>query len=236
MLHCFYRISDNGYKKNKLPNATKIQCLTNFLTHFLIQFPINSVTVFVDGIGEEVSTFIYHHEKFGLKVENIEGGSSAGSWRVVCERALELPDNDFVLFQEDDYLHLPGSYQALIEALERGFPYVTLYDAPDKYIPANYGGNPYIDEDGADATKVYLTKSRHWRITNSTTMTFACRVRTLREDMPIWEKWTSGTHPHDFQTFLELREKGRFVVSPIPSLSTHCEIGWLAPLIDWSQI
>jgi hypothetical protein len=45
-------------------------------------------------------------------------------------------------------------------------------------------------------------------------MTFACRVGTLREDMPIWEKWTSGTHPHDFQAFLELREKGTFCSKP----------------------
>jgi hypothetical protein len=130
---------------------------------------------------------------------------------------------------------LDNSRTCLLEAIERA-DYVTLYDAPDKYVPASMGGNPFIEEDGADPTKVILTNSHHWRITNSTTMTFACHMGTLWDDWKVWEKWTSETHPHDFQAFLELREKGRTLLSPIPTLSTHCEPAWLAPLVDWSKV
>jgi hypothetical protein len=157
MFHCFYRISDNGYKKPKLPNATKERCLSNFLTMFWMA----ETTLFVDRCGEALSTFIYKLAQRGLKVDDIDGGSSAGSWRVVCQEALKLPDDDIVLFQEDDYLHLPGSRQALLEAVERGFPYVTLYDAPDKYVPANYGWKSVtLTKTVPTLQKSTLTKSR----------------------------------------------------------------------------
>lgn len=225
----FYRISDNGYVKEKLPNATKKNCLLNFLE----QWPKEEITVCMDKCTPETTEFLMEYrDTAGLHVVPIEGGSSAGSWRVVAEMALELPDDEIVYFVEDDYLHLDGSRQGILEAIERA-DYVTLYDAPDKYVPARYGGNPLIEDDGADSTRVILTKSRHWRLTNSTTMTFAVKVRTLREDMPIWKQFTDGTHPHDFQCFLELRKAGRALVSPIPSLSTHVEPVWLAPLINW---
>ena len=43
------------------------------------------------------------------------------------------------------------------------------------------GGNPYC-KGGAEDTRVYLTESTHWKITNSTTMTFACFSEILKKD------------------------------------------------------
>jgi outer membrane scaffolding protein for murein synthesis (MipA/OmpV family) len=65
--------------------------------------------------------------------------------------------------------------------LELGASFVSLYDHPDKYLPPSQGGNPYC-EGGAEDTRVYLTKSTHWKITNSTTMTFAATVSTLKKN------------------------------------------------------
>ena len=227
-----YRISDNGYVKEKFANATKKRCLLNCL----MQFPLDEVTVFVDKVIPETQEFLDDYaELTGLKLVPIQGGSSAGSWRIVRDHALTLPDDEVVYFLEDDYMHLDGSRTALLEAIDRA-DYVTLYDAPDKYVPARAGGNPYIEDDGADPTRVILTKSRHWRLTNSTTMTFACKVKTLREDNDLWKQFTEGNHPHDFQAFLALRAKGRALLSPIPTLSTHCEPAWAAPLVDWSLV
>ena len=81
-----------------------------------------------------------------------------------------------------------------------------------------------------------LTKSCHWKLTNSTTMTFAARVSTLKADEAILREFTSGTHPNDFQMFLALREKQHGLITPIPGYSTHGETAWLTPLIDWSKI
>ena len=113
---------------------------------------------------------------------------------------------------------------------------MSLYDHADKYIPANKGGNPLIDIDGGEITKVFRTKSTHWKLTNSTTMTFACTIEQLQQDAEVWKKYTEGTHPHDMQIFLELRDKGRSLVTPLPGYSTHCEPSWSSPGINWELL
>jgi hypothetical protein len=234
-MHCIYRISDNGYKKAKFGNATKIRCLLNFI----LEWPQDEITVLADKCRPETRELLRDYQQTtGLDVEDIDGGSSAQSFRLALEFALRFDDNEVVYFVEDDYWHLTHSRRCLLEGIERA-DYVTLYDAPDKYIPASRGGNPFIEDDGGDVSKVILTASSHWRITNSTTCTFATRVGTLREDWDIWKQWCfptpQQTHPHDFQCFLALREKGRALISPIPTLSTHCEPAWAAPLVDWEK-
>ncbi len=110
-----------------------------------------------------------------------------------------------------------------------------MYDHPDKYLDPSLGGNPYC-AGGAEDTRVYLTESCHWKITNSTTMTFAAKVSTLKRVESILREYTSGTHPNDFQMFLKLREVGELLVTPLPGYATHGETAWLSPLTDWSKI
>lgn len=224
----FYRISDGSYKKERFPHATKQNCLENFLQHF----PKEEITLYADNVTNETFEWL---QSYNIDLKRTNGGSSAAGFRLIMEDALLLSNNEIVYFVEDDYFHLKNSYQILLEGLER-VDYISLYDHVDKYIPGNLGGNPFIDEGGGEDTKVFLTKSRHWKLTNSTTMTFATTVKTLREDESIWKQYTSGTYPHDFQCFLTLRDKGRTLATPIPSLSTHGEIQWAAPLIDWTNI
>jgi hypothetical protein len=45
-----------------------------------------------------------------------------------------------------------------------------------------------------------------------------------------------GHYPRDFDMFLELRENGVSLMTPIPGYSTHGETNWLSPLTDWSVI
>lgn len=224
----FYRISDGSYKKERFPHATKKHCLENFLKHF----PKEEITIYADNVKDETFDWL---QSYNVNLKRTNGGSNAAGFRIVMEDALLLPDNEIVYFVEDDYFHLKNSYQILLEGLER-VDYISLYDHVDKYIPGNLGGNPFIDEGGGEDTKVFLTKSRHWKLTNSTTMTFATTVKILREDVNIWRHYTSGTHPYDFQCFLDLRSKGRTLATPMPSLSTHGEIQWAAPLVDWYNI
>jgi hypothetical protein len=226
----FYRISDGSYKKERFAHATKKGCLENFLKHF----PTEEITVYADNVRNETYEWI---TTYGLNVIRTNGGSSAAGFRIVFNEALNIQDDgEIIYFVEDDYLHLPNSRNILIEGLERT-DYVTLYDCIDKYIPASMGGNEFIDDGASEETRVFLTKSRHWKLTNSTTMTFATTVKTLKEDKEVWIKYTHGTLPQDFKCFIELRQnKGRTLGSPIPSLSTHCEPLWAAPLVDWNSV
>lgn len=229
-----YRISDSGYKKSKPEYINNENCLRNAL----LSFPLDSHDWFIiaDNTSDETNSMISKY----VPIESVEYfniGSGAGTFNHALNLALTFSDNDVVYFLENDYIHKLNSDVVLLEGINAGGDYVSLYDHPDKYTPANRGGNQFIEDDGGEITKVYLTKSCHWKITNSTTMTFASKIKTLKEDESILRKWTNiGDYPRDFDMFIELREKGKVLLTPIPGYSTHGETSWLSPLTDWEKI
>jgi hypothetical protein len=96
------------------------------------------------------------------------------------------------------------------------------------------GGNPFCSN-RSESTRVYLGEYCHWKLTNSTTMTFAAKAKTIKQDIAVLRKWTSGSHPHDFQMFTELTQRGRRLASPLPGYATHGETRWLSPLTNWKE-
>ena len=233
----YYRLSDHGYQKVKPDYIDNEKCLNNFLRNFMELKNTDlvysdDITIIADNVGDE--TFDWLSSK-KINVERTQLGSGAQSFNYVLDKAVKLDDDTIVYFIEDDYLHLPNSRKILIEGISLGADYVSLYDHPDKYINGNQGGNPFV-EDGGEVTKVFRSESCHWKLTNSTTMTFASRVKTLKEDLGIMKTWTIGTYPDDFKMFLELRENGRTLITPLPGYSTHGETQWLSPFTDWSKV
>ena len=174
-------------------------------------------------------------KKYSSNVESVSVGHGAGTFNLALDRALQYNDNEVIYFLENDYLHLPGADEILAEGFSLEFPFVALYDHPDKYIDPKLGGNPQC-HGGCERTRVYLTKSCHWKVTNSTTMTFAATVRTLKRTEPILRAHTCGTHPHDYPMFLDLIKSGETLITPIPGYATHGETKWLTPLRNWSKV
>ncbi len=154
---------------------------------------------------------------------------------MALDEALMYPDDEIIYFIENDYLHKPQSKKILEEGFNLGAPFVSLYDHPDKYLDPSQGGNPYC-EGGAEDTRVYLSDNCHWKMTNSTTMTFAAKVSTLKRTEPILRKHTLESHPNDFKMFLELRQNNELLITPLPGYSTHGETAYLTPLTNWSKI
>jgi hypothetical protein len=143
-------------------------------------------------------------------------------------------DDEIVYFAEDDYIYTSNAAEIIEEGLTVG-DYSSGYDHPDKYINPEHGGNPYV-QNGGEMTTVKITKSRHWKITNSCCMTFAVKIKTIKEDLDIYKKHCSGTHPYDFYMFLDLKKfNNKNVVSCIPAVSTHGETAWLSPFINWEK-
>lgn len=224
-----YRISDaSNPTKQKFWFATKKNCLENFLKCF----GANNTTIFADNVSDKTYEWLSDYN-FSLKRTNSSGDS--GSFRLLLEEALTFPDDEYVYFVEDDYLHLKDSKLVLQEGLLMA-DYVSLYDHWDKYIPPLVGGNPQISDAGEEETKVYITQHSHWKLTNSTTFCFATRIKTLKEDQDIFFKATEAPTCQDYAAFQTLISKGRLVATPIPGRSTHCEINWASPLIDWSKV
>jgi hypothetical protein len=225
-----YRISDAGYNKVKPEYITNENCLRNAVQ----VFGRDNFHIIADNVSDTTEQMIL---KYVDDIQKVSVGHGAGTFNLALDWALKQNENDIIYFLENDYLHRPGSENILVEGIDLGAEYLSLYDHPDKYIPASRGGNPQIDDDGGEYTKLFLSKSCHWKITNSTTMTFASTVRVLKEDGEVLRKWTNrGHYPDDYKMFLELREKNRILVTSVPGYSTHGETAWLSPLTDWSKI
>ena len=223
-----YRISDTGYNKVKPDYINNESCLTNAIK----VFKDADWSIIADNVSKETSDMIERH-KSKDHLSHTEKGNGAATFNLALDEALTYKDDDIVYFIENDYLHKPESQKILEQGFSLGASFVSLYDHPDKYLDPSRGGNPYCGGGGED-TRVYLTDNCHWKITNSTTMTFAAKVSTLKRVELILRKHTSETHPSDFDMFLELREQGELLITPLPGYSTHGETKWLSPLTDWN--
>lgn len=130
-------------------------------------------------------------------------------------------ENDILYLVEDDYIHTIGSDILLDEGLQYA-DYTTLYDHPDKYIQSSCP-NPEIVNIGEE-TVLFKTNNSHWKYTNSTTGTFACKKKTLVEDYNIWINFYKmcPTGWWDYLSFKELRSvKDRKIASSVPGRSSH---------------
>ena len=209
----YYRISDKG-RRNDKPDFINIEnCLRNFCNHF----DPKDITIIADNCEDNT---IYVIKKY-INVDNIIRTSlgNSGAFLFAAKQAIkDNTDNTIVYLVEDDYLHLKDSQQLINEGFVYG-DYVSLYDHPDKYLE---GGkpNPYVFG-GGEETKVLLTKSTHWKYTNSTTMTFATHTKTLGKDIEVLTRYCQNNIPDDFGMFCDLIKLGRKLVTSIPGRSTH---------------
>lgn len=251
----FYRISDKGRPKEKLVFATKFNCILNAMN----EFGKENFYVIADNCNPETIQFLNDN---GISYEETSLGN-CGSFRHMCEHIFaNCSEDSYVYLLEDDYVHLPGSRKKMEEGLMVG-DYVTLYDHPDKYEVYQPGDNP-LNYKELQRSKIFVTKSSHWREVNSTTMTFATKVATLKADYKVWSKYTKkGNLPNDFGAYVELTQnrfadafhlllakkkiafillknalihkKTRTLVSCIPASATHAETAFLSPVVDWSE-
>lgn len=202
----FYRISDDSYVKNKLPGATKKVCFDNFLN----VFQGYEIEIIADNCNLETLKWL---SITGFKILKTNLGN-AGSLRYCFNEIIKLPVDEIFYISEDDYLHLPKACYLIEEGIKHA-DYLTLYDHPDKYTKFYEFG---------EISKVFKTKSSHWRYTTSTCMTFAAKVKTLKEDFKIWEKWTKDLHPHDHYVFLNLASKERSLAVCLPGVACHTDL------------
>jgi hypothetical protein len=163
---------------------------------------------------------------------SMKGGNDAQSFLNLLNYVIkqDYNDEDIIYFLEDDYLHKPGWVDILLEGFEYiGADYFTLYDHPNKYYPGMWDKLP---------SYLMLSPSAHWRTTVSTTNTYACKFKTLKQHFNIHvqycdliEKWTK-----DHDKFTHLWNIGSNLISCIPGYSTHVEGEMFSPITDWENI
>ncbi len=81
-------------------------------------------------------------------------------------------------------------------------------------------------------SKIFATDTCHWRTTPSTCGSFIISKKLWKEDYSFHVS-IEGDH----NKWIALnQEKERFILSPLPGLSTHCMETLLTPTIDWKKI
>jgi hypothetical protein len=159
--------------------------------------------------------------------EIIGGNMKDAGWQMF-KIALDLDtieDDDLIYFLENDYLHVNGWDEYVLDIFNcfEGLNYLTLYDHYDKYFL------PLYDD---LTSKIFVSNKYHWRTTPSTCGSFIVSKKLWKEDYSFHTS-LEGDH----NKWLAINEqKNRFILSPIPGLSTHCMDGLMSPTINWEQI
>jgi len=226
-----YRISDGGNNKYKLNYVYDKKLM---FIHFINIFKNNDIYVFADNVSEDTYNFLIKNYD-NSKIFRISLGN-AKSFMFCLDFALtNFNNNEKIYFAEDDYVYRKISPTIIEEGLDLGH-YSSGYDHPDKYVNFSEGGpNPFIEK-GGELTRVIVSKSSHWKLTNSCCMTFATTLNVLKEDYEIFKQFCCEKDPSDWGIFRELLDnKKRRLVSCIPAVSTHGEMQWLSKFIDWDK-
>jgi hypothetical protein len=224
--HCYYS------KLQELPDRTrpqwfnKIKVFENFKNTFDL---VNYTIVYDEFYGSIDKTFLAKEKN----VEVIKCGSETDSFLSTLEliQSKNFDDDTIIYFLEDDYLHRTGWCDILLEGFAVGSHYVTLYDF-DLFIAKGY------------LSEIFTTPSSHWRAVPATTNTFACKYETLLEDLKVHKKYSihgikeeEGFYfSKDYDKFWELQKQHRYLISPMPGWSTHCDANHISPVIDWRQV
>jgi hypothetical protein len=238
MLHVFYRACSTENDKARPVFYSKLRCLANFLAAFERVAEATFCLVYDGNVGEDFRSRV---EPIG-SIERLPNVGNSASFWYAFNLALNLPDKDLVYFVEDDYLHRRDALQKLVECVQCiDADYITLYDHPARYMSDCPQGADLPLRENA----VYVSRSHHWRTVESSCMTFASRAGVIREDIKLFETHIKQTGvPADRALFRHLQGLGSYrngsprrkLIGPIPSLATHCQEPWLAPVVNWKAV
>jgi hypothetical protein len=229
-IHIFYR----HYNIEKTDNKGRPswfdyeKCFKNLLESLEDQWSnsLKNVVLHVMFDGNINNNFISKYKEHYISHEFYGGSDSLSFFETISHvKNQNLKNDDLIYFLENDYLHTKGWANKVIELFSTysNLNYISLYDHNDKYFLPMY-------EDLV--SKIFTTKTHHWRTTPSTCGSFIIRKDIFDQDYDIL-----STMEGDHNKFLWLNQnRNRFVITPIPGLSTHCMGGLLSPTIDWEKI
>jgi hypothetical protein len=207
----------------------------------------HTITVLGDKLSPELTAFFERYP--GVRLLHGSYGNSE-SIRQTFKLADALPEDDWIYFCEDDYLHVPHAFEHIRDFIVEGRRSM-------QYRPRIRSFASFIDPAKQDLVIFppdypdrYLGKNRrfslvfhgalsHWRQVSNTTFTFLMHGRTFRKHRQVLERSATGAN----DAYLCRRIFGRYhffgramCVSPIPALSTHMHQNTMSPVVDWDAV
>ena len=221
--HC--NISKFSKDRERIRGFSKDECYKNLKQ--TIDKSLTNITFMMDG---DLNDHFLKNEK-EYRVVPIQGGSQAKSWQSTLEYVNNnnFSDDQIIYFLEDDYLHRNNWNKILLEGFDLNVDYISLYDHLDKYKLPIYQKLQ---------SKILISKSCHWRSVPSTTLSFAVKFKTFKKHFDIYKKFNfiDSGKTKDHEMFLDLWKNGSSLITPIPGYSSHMDLHWLSPTIDWEEI
>jgi hypothetical protein len=143
-------------------------------------------------------------------------------------REIKCKDTDLVYILENDYLHVSDWVDKILDIFQtfEGLNYVSLYDHMDKYF------HPLYDD---LVSKIFVSNNHHWRTIISTCGSYITTKKIFDEDYDVHTGVAIPVGDHHKWIFLN-ETKERFILTPVPGLSTHCMEGLMSPTINWQII
>ena len=184
-------------------------CLESFLKAFS---DIDLKIIFLaDHCDSECIEMIQEFSPESEIIESEHGINQA----MIASYELAQEADDYVLFQECDYMYEEKVGKMFLQALE-SLKLVSPYDHPNFYVDRELHSNE---------CKVELVNNHHFRTTERNTMTWGCHSDLVKENLDILKHhgYLDGPVWHD------LKERGYDLWVPIPSLATHMVKDYLAP-------
>ncbi|MEP7234414.1 MAG: hypothetical protein ABI778_03875 [Ignavibacteriota bacterium] len=205
------------------------------------------ITVLGDRLSDEMKDFF---RGYPVTLLNEELGNDKSIRRQI-ELALESPEEEWIYFVEDDYLHTPNAFKwindfiinrsvymstKLITRQLRSFRWridnkpliIHTPDYPDRYLPR------YLR-----FSMIFISKYCHWRQITNTTFTYLMQGKTVHKYKQTLLRSSIGAD----DGFLSRKLFGGFrfgskalCVSPIPGVSTHMHEEVMTPLVDWEKV
>jgi len=182
--------------------------------------------------GKIKDNWIYKNQEYYTFYE-VEGGdmvkAAHAMFNLLKELKNTIDDKDLIYILENDYMHVDGWVDKVIELFSsyKGLNYVSLYDHLDKYNVVD-GGPDHSDL----VSKIITTDSHHWRTTPSACGSYIVPKNIFFEDI---DDQIREVGDHNKWIYLQ-ENKNRFLLSPIPGLSTHCMEFLMSPTIEWNKI
>lgn len=210
------------------------------------------IVIIADRLSPEMTTFFESFRDQGHEIEMVHGEyGNDNSLRKQVELALTVPDDDWVYFVEDDYVHTPEAFVWMNDLIENKDQYITKKtilrqlkfwktrldqipivihtpDYPDRYLPR------YLRP-----SLIFLGKHCHWRQITNTTFTFLIKASSVKRYKDILYYSCNGADDGYLSRALYggLRFGDKALcLSPIPGVSTHMHDGVMTPLVDWASI
>lgn len=221
------------------------------------------VFAIVDNCPHEYETLLktYFNED-ELEVVTVNGIGNKETFKKQIDLLSTQTYSELVYFAEDDYLYLPNGIVEMVDYINngKGVDFVSVYDHLDLYTYELHNHRNYIQLNGnhhwrtANSTCLtFLTKKETLKKTKKVFLSYTAG----NIDTSLWISLTkyqinmikcmvylftdatmfrivAKAWYHCWSYILFGRKRNLWI--PIPSLGTHVEEKYLAPIIDWRQV